>query len=104
MIPALSLLGSILGPVASDASMAVTAAQTPAAPGASFGQVLADVSAGVVGDLKAGEATAISGLQGKASVQQVVESVMGAEQSLNTAMAIRDKAVSAYQSLSQMAI
>jgi flagellar hook-basal body complex protein FliE len=104
MIPALSLLGSILGPVATAASTAVTPAQTPAVPGASFGQVLTDVSAHAVDDLKAGEATAISGLQGKASVQQVVESVMGAEQSLNTALAIRDKAVSAYQSLSQMAI
>ncbi len=104
MIPALSLLGSILGPVATAASTAVTPAQTPAVTGASFGQVLTDVSARAADDLKAGEATAISGLQGKASVQQVVELVMGAEQSLNTALAIRDKAVSAYQSLSQMAI
>ncbi|MGO9673066.1 MAG: flagellar hook-basal body complex protein FliE [Methylocella sp.] len=104
MIPALSLLGSILGPAATAASTEVTSAQTTAAAGASFGQVLTDVSAQAVNALKTGEATAISGLQGKASVQQVVESVMGAEQSLSTALAIRDKAVSAYQSLSQMAI
>jgi flagellar hook-basal body complex protein FliE len=103
MIPALSLLGSVLGSAAT-AATEVAPAQAVATPGASFGQLLAGVSTQAVDDLKAGEATAISGLQGKASVQQVVESVMSAEQSLNTAMAIRDKAVSAYQSLSQMAI
>jgi flagellar hook-basal body complex protein FliE len=100
MIPALSFLGSILGSAATTASTAVTAAPS----GVDFGQVLADVSARTIGDIKAGEATAISGLEGKASVQQVVESVMSAEESLNTAIAVRDKAVSAYQSLSQMAI
>jgi len=100
MIPALSFLGSTLGSAATTASTAVTAAVS----GVDFGQVLADVSARTIGDLKAGEATAISGLEGKASVQQVVESVMSAEESLNTAIAVRDKAVSAYQSLSQMAI
>lgn len=104
MIPALSFLGSILGSAATTASTTVTAASSPAASGVDFGQVLADVSARTIGDLKAGEATAISGLEGKASVQQVVESVMSAEESLNTAIAVRDKAVSAYQSLSQMAI
>lgn len=102
MIPAVSLIGSVLGSAATAASE-VVAAQAPAA-GASFSQVLADLSAKTVDDLKAGEATAISGLQGRASVQQVVESVMGAEESLSTAVAIRDKAVSAYQTLSQMAI
>lgn len=104
MIPALSVLGSILGSATSVASMEVTPAQAPAAVGPSFGKVLADVATQAVDDLKGGEASAISGLQGKATVQQVVESVMSAEQSLTTALAIRDKAVSAYQALSQMAI
>ncbi|VFU06922.1 Flagellar hook-basal body complex protein FliE 2 [Methylocella tundrae] len=104
MIAALSLLGSVLGSSATTASPSISATLTPAGGSADFGQVMADVSARAVNDLKSGEATAISALQGKASVQQVVESVMGAEQSLNTAIAIRDKVVSAYQSLSQMAI
>ena len=54
--------------------------------------------------LEAGEATAISGLQGKASVQQVVEAVMSAEQTLQTAIAVRDKVVGAYQEITRMAI
>ncbi len=104
MIAALSLVDSVLGAGALSAGPSAAAAPSVATAGPSFGAMLADVSAQAVDALKAGEATAISGLQGKASVQQVVESVMGAEQSLNTAIAIRDKAVSAYQSLSQMAI
>jgi len=40
------------------------------------------------------ESAAISGLQGQTSVQHVVESVMGAERSLQTVVAIRDKIVS----------
>lgn len=104
MIAALSLLGSALAAVAPTAAPQISTAQATGSAAANFGQVLADVSAQAINDLKSGEATAISGLHGKASVQRVVESVMNAQQSLNTAIAIRDKAVSAYQTLSQMAI
>lgn len=108
MIAALSLLGSVLGSVAPAQSSQVVENSSGAKPGdvigANFAQVLAGVSADAISNLKAGEAASISGLQGRASVQQVVEAVMTAEQSLHTAVAIRDKVVSAYQSLSQMAI
>lgn len=69
-----------------------------------FGDVLARMAADTVDTVKAAEAVSISGLQGKASVQQVVESVMAAEQSLQTAIAIRDKVVSAYMEISRMTI
>ena len=75
-----------------------------AADGLSFGQVLANIASDAVGTLKTAEATSISGIQGKASVQQVVEAVMSAEQTLQTALAVRDKVVAAYQELSRMAI
>jgi flagellar hook-basal body complex protein FliE len=80
------------------------AAGVGASTSADFGQMLAQVSNDAIGTLKAGEATAISGLRGKASVQQVVESVMAAQESVQTAVAIRDKVVSAYQEISRMAI
>jgi large subunit ribosomal protein L21 len=54
--------------------------------------------------LKAGEATAISGVQGKASVQQVAEQVMAAEHTLQTAIVVRDKVVAAYLELGRMQI
>jgi flagellar hook-basal body complex protein FliE len=43
-------------------------------------------------------------MQGKMPVQQVVEAVLSAEQSLQTAIAVRDKVVAAYQEISHMAI
>jgi len=108
MIGAVSLLGGALGSSGSvqpsqDIEKGI-AAGAAGVPGADFSQVLAEVSADAIAALKTGEAVSISGLQGKASVQQVVEAVMSAEQSLHTVVAVRDKVVGAYQALSQMAI
>jgi flagellar hook-basal body complex protein FliE len=91
-------LGSTtMGPVSS-------AQQAVPAPGADFGSVFANVSQSFVESLQQGEAAAINGVQGIAAVQDVVQAVMSAEQSLNLAMAMRDKVVSAYQQFAQMAI
>ncbi len=105
---------SALAPVASQLTSSVqslggggsaaSVQQGGASPGADFGSVLANVSQGFIDNLKQGEAAAISGVQGKAAVQDVVQAVMSAEQSLNLAMAMRDKVVSAYQQFAQMAI
>jgi len=70
----------------------------------SFSQVIDQLANGAVDSLKAGEASAIAGVQGKASVQHVVDTVMAAERSLQTLIAVRDKAVSAYQEISKMSI
>lgn len=75
-----------------------------AASAADFSTVLARMSSDAVDSVRAGEATAISGIGGKASVQQVVEAIMNAEQTLQTAIAVRDKVVAAYQEISRMAI
>ena len=75
-----------------------------AAAQVSFGEVMAQVSADAVETLRSAEATSISGLQGRASVLEVVEAVKSAEQSLQTAISIRDKVVAAYQEISRMAI
>jgi flagellar hook-basal body complex protein FliE len=76
-----------------------------AAPGAGdFSKVLADVASSTVDALKAGESAAIAGIHGQAPVQQVVETVMNAEQALQTAVAVRDKLLSAYQEITRMAI
>ena len=47
---------------------------------------------------------AIKGLQGQAPVQDVVQAVMKAQTSLQTALALRDKAVTAYQDITRMPI
>ncbi|KQP82696.1 MULTISPECIES: flagellar hook-basal body complex protein FliE [unclassified Methylobacterium] len=85
-------------------SFPVMPATTPAAPGTDFADVMAQLAGGLRTSLRTGEATAISGIQGKASTQQVVEAVMSAEQSLQTAIAVRDKVVAAYLELSRMPI
>lgn len=79
-------------------------AGTPPAAGPTFSEVLAEISGGTLQALRQGEAAALAGIQGQASVQQVVQVVMSAEQSLQTAIAIRDKVVAAYQEISRMAI
>jgi flagellar hook-basal body complex protein FliE len=78
----------------------------PSAAGQSldFSSVLAKAALSAIETLKAGEATAISGVQGKASVQQVAEHVMAAEQTLQTAIVVRDKVVAAYLELGRMQI
>ena len=72
--------------------------------GADFSAILADVVQGAANQVKSGEAAAISGLRGQMPIQDVVEAVMSAERSLQTALALRDKSVAAWQEISRMAI
>ena len=69
-----------------------------------FGSFLAQLVGNTASTLKAGEATALAGVTGQASTQQVVDAVMTTEQTLQTAIAIRDKVVSAILELSRMSI
>lgn len=73
-------------------------------PSGDFTSMLSRMAADTVDTLKGAEAVSVAGIKDKASVQQVVESVMAAEQSLQTAIAVRDKVVSAYLEISRMAI
>lgn len=74
------------------------------AAGADFGAALEQLAAEAVDTLKAGEAAATLGVRGQMATQDVVEAVMAAEQTLQAAIAVRDKVVAAYQELSRMAI
>jgi flagellar hook-basal body complex protein FliE len=69
-----------------------------------FGALLKQFAAEAAGVVKNAEAVSIQGVRGQASVQQVVEAVMSAEQTLQGALAIRDKVVSAYLEISRMSI
>ena len=95
-------------PIAAQAVQTLTTA--PAAPvssagaGQSFNEAMAQVSGDALKTLRTAEASSMIGIEGKASVQQVVENVMSAERTLQTTLAIRDKAVAAWQQISQTAI
>lgn len=102
------MLNSVqLGPLSNAASATSPGLGAPAqsgVKGADFGAMLSDLASQSVAAIKQGETTAIAGMQGKASVQQVVMDVMAAEQALNTGIAVRDKVVSAYLELTRMQI
>jgi flagellar hook-basal body complex protein FliE len=69
-----------------------------------FGAMLTQLASNAANAVRHAETTSIAGIQGAASVQQVVEAVMAAEQTLQGAVAIRDKVVAAYLELSRMQI
>lgn len=101
LLPAISGIGSST-PVQADTSVRSRVAVAETSD--DFGSMLARMASDTFDTLKAAEATSVAGITDKASVQQVVESVMAAEQSLQTALAVRDKVVSAYLEISRMTI
>ena len=50
------------------------------------------------------EGASLDGIRGQANTREVVDAVMNAEQSLQTAIAIRDKVVTAYLEIARMQI
>ena len=104
IVAALPLVTSALSSLAPSLGTAASSAVSAATGGADFGSVMSQVSSDAVKKMKAAEATSISGIEGKASTQDVVQSVMSAQESLQTALAVRDKAVSAFQEITKMSI
>ena len=86
------------------ASHSAAGAASTASSGTSFTQALGQVANDAIGSMQSGEAAAIQGLQGTMQPFKVVEAIMGAQRTLQQTLAIRDKAVSAYQEISRMAI
>ncbi len=72
--------------------------------GEGFGAMLAQVGASTMSALQKAESVSTAALQGKGDTRAVVEAVMQAEQSLQTALAVRDKMVAAFQEITRMAI
>ena len=76
----------------------------PKIGGELFSSILKEAAQSSIGSVKGAEKAAISGLLGNTSVTDVVHSVMAAERSFHTILAIRDKAVGAYQEISRLQI
>ncbi|CAN7164467.1 flagellar hook-basal body complex protein FliE [Agrobacterium tumefaciens] len=72
--------------------------------GASFASVLGNISVDAMNNLKKAEVASFEGIQGKANTREVVDAMLSAEQSLQTAIALRDKIVSAYLDITKMQI
>ncbi|MCA3360068.1 MAG: flagellar hook-basal body complex protein FliE [Roseomonas sp.] len=89
------------------ANMAAPAA-TPAATGggesASFGEALSRAVQNAVNTSREAETASARGLMGQGSVTDLVVAVGRAELTLQTAVAVRDRVVSAYQEVMRMPI
>ncbi|WP_279482647.1 flagellar hook-basal body complex protein FliE [Aureimonas sp. SK2] len=79
-------------------------ASNVAEAGQGFAAAMTEIAREASQTMKSAETVSIQGVNGKASAQAVVDAVMGAERTLQTAVALRDKVVSAYLELSRMSI
>ncbi len=97
---------SAVGAVGKSLDVGATGATsaTSATEGTSFVDALGKAFGDSIASVQTGEAAAIQGLQGGMAPYKVVDSIMGAQRTLQSMLAIRDKAVSAYQEISRMAI
>ena len=75
-----------------------------ASQGASFMNMVGDALKGVAASGYKSEAVATRALAGKADVTDVVTAVGNAEMALNAVVAVRDRAISAYQDIIKMPI
>ncbi|RCS23971.1 flagellar hook-basal body complex protein FliE [Phyllobacterium salinisoli] len=104
---ALSSLSEAVGEAGAAGAIAPakpSAAGQPSVGGASFGDVLSQLTGSMGDKIRNAEAMSISSMTGDVPTREVVNSVMEAEQSLQTAIAIRDKIVQAYLEISRMQI
>jgi len=104
MIPAISALATSFIQGASNVAQAQTSASVSSTAGPSFEQSLVQAASDAVGVIRNGEAAAIQGVTGALPTFKVVEQLMSAQRTLQQTIAIRDKAVSAYQEISRMSI
>ena len=95
-----------LGSVSSIASDSMTSqSPTPGEQtGLNFASILGNMSVQAMNNIKQAEVSSFEGIQGKANTREVVDAVLSAEQSLQTAIAMRDKIVSAYLEITKMQI
>ncbi len=78
--------------------------QTGSSSPVTFADTVNSLLSNSVQTIKASEEAAVNGLMGKAPVSDAIHAVMAAERSLHTVVALRDKAIAAYQEVSRMQI
>jgi flagellar hook-basal body complex protein FliE len=86
------------------AAAAYRAASEPASQGAEFGAALSRAMEQAVEIGRSADTAATAALTGQGSVTDVVLAVSRAELALQTAVAVRDRVVSAYQEIMRMPI
>mgnify|MGYP003381703078 CR=1 FL=1 len=94
-------VGQVINSVA---SLSASATPKVSAGAADFSAMLENTGRNAIQAFHAAESQSMIALSGHGSTREVVEAVISAEQTLQIAIGIRDKIVSAYLELSRMAI
>lgn len=68
------------------------------------GSAFAAIADDFMATLRAGETTAMQGMVGQADPQTVVEALAASEMAIETAVAVRDRVVEAYQEILRMPV
>ena len=104
MIAALGPIGARLAHGIGEGVGALLGNTAQSSAGTSFASMIGEAAASTVNNLQQAEQLSAKALQGDGDMRAVVDAVMSAEQSLQAAVAIRDKIVTAYLEISRMAI
>ena len=108
MIGGAASLSRLSGASEMDLASAAAMPKAPAAAGmtasGSFADVMASLGEDVMTNLKTSEGQSFAAVRGEVPMRDVVDSIMTAERSLQTATAIRDKLVTAYLEIARMQI
>ena len=89
---------------ASSAATATAGASSTATSPTTFSQFLDGAVKDALHTIRQGETMTSKAVEGKTSMVNVVNAVNNAELTLDTVVAVRDKVISAYQSIMQMPI
>jgi flagellar hook-basal body complex protein FliE len=101
---AISTVKDISSTSGSSSAQSILGGAAAAGKSQSFAEVMGSMATEMTNSLKRSEAASIQGIRGEANTREVIDAVMHAEQSLQTAVAIRDKVVSAYLEIARMPI
>jgi flagellar hook-basal body complex protein FliE len=106
MIPLIAPLGTKLveGVGQGLSNLFSNSVQPSAGAGSTFASLIGDAAGHIADNLQQAEQLSVKALEGNGDMRSVVDAVMSAEQSLQAAVAIRDKIVSAYLEVSRMQI
>jgi flagellar hook-basal body complex protein FliE len=103
-IPVSSYAGAIAAYQRAASGTAAETANAPASAGGTFADLVKTAAEGALATAEAGEAASIAALQGRADISEVVTAVAEAELTLQTVIAVRDKALDAYHDIIRMPI
>ncbi|RST85856.1 flagellar hook-basal body complex protein FliE [Aquibium carbonis] len=105
MISGLGALDALSGPQRFGGATGPLAAAQPSVSASDFSSAVAEAANRTIHTLSQAESVSMTALEGgNVQARDVVDAVMSAEQTLQAAISIRDKIVTAYLEVSRMAI